>query len=769
MKHSRTRVGALLLFSFGLFTLAPALTAQTRVPPPAKKAAAKPPAAPAPRLFLIRENFWYGYIDVSGKVVIAPQFVGAEREFTEGLAAVLETREGGWGYIDREGRVVIPFQYEEAEPFQEGRAHVVLEYDDPDNLVGPKRACIDANGTIIFKSDWQYIGQFTSGLAVVGDANSKVGMINRDGEVVIPVKFDGLGTLKEGLAPVRIGAKYGFIDKTGRLVIPAKYARAFDFHEGLASVSSDKKMYGFIDRSGALIVPQRFEAAYAFRNGLAAVTQGEKVGFIDKQGNWVIRPQFYSAGDFNASGRAFVTKVKGEGSFLIDRTGRRASPKVGVIWKLAPGETDLEKGRYQGVGPGGKLVISPGYSHVEGFQDGLARVNKSRLGDHWWYVDETGKVVWKPDETWSYGYDGPTVPIRLSALGLTIAYPERLGKRFGRQALSVSNELPFGAGGRIVFGGDDCGKPQEKFGSFEDRELLPPGWVWWMDVPENPRQSWTEDMVACLIMGKPTFLRNRAYLQARFHTRWAGGIPYDRDDARVIRQTLEAVTIAAEQKGWVSGIPRLPLPPSSVVAVGDGAAAPPADASGTPTAEAKTGSTPQTVAAAPPASKPAGAPSPLPPAPSAPAAPARLKATQRLGTLGLDIELAADGSEWRATVDTSFGYARDKFTRLQPANPPLEVYLERVKSSQKCADTIPGHARSMRVQPITVDFLPADWHSQVVPASFLWACFDVNGQVFEAGLSGMKEASTADKQMVSRLLSAISEAWKKRYGSGLAQ
>ena len=73
-------------------------------------------SAIAQPLLPITENGYYGYIDTTGRVVIAPRFHAAEI-FSGGLAAA---REGGlYGYIDTTGRYVIPPQFDYAEAVEE--------------------------------------------------------------------------------------------------------------------------------------------------------------------------------------------------------------------------------------------------------------------------------------------------------------------------------------------------------------------------------------------------------------------------------------------------------------------------------------------------------------------------------------------------------------------------------------------------------------------------------------------------------------------------
>ena len=74
----------------------------------------------------------YGFIDRTGKTVIAPKF-DLTFQFSEGLAAVMIG--GKWGYIDTAGRMVIqPRALMRADDFRNGLAFVVTK-DGKDGYV----------------------------------------------------------------------------------------------------------------------------------------------------------------------------------------------------------------------------------------------------------------------------------------------------------------------------------------------------------------------------------------------------------------------------------------------------------------------------------------------------------------------------------------------------------------------------------------------------------------------------------------------------------
>ncbi len=69
----------------------------------------------------VKLNGKWGYVDPSGRLVIAPRFDQASDFFTD----LTSVRVGDkWGFIDRSGRMVIAPRFDEASPFLRGAAHV---------------------------------------------------------------------------------------------------------------------------------------------------------------------------------------------------------------------------------------------------------------------------------------------------------------------------------------------------------------------------------------------------------------------------------------------------------------------------------------------------------------------------------------------------------------------------------------------------------------------------------------------------------------------
>jgi hypothetical protein len=284
-------------------------------------------------LFRFERKSKAGYIDVTGKVVIPPQFdIGwfSEEDFVEGLSPA---RMGeNWGFIDIAGGWAIPAKYWRVEAFSEGLAAVTLPVHS--NFA---KEYIDKSGNAVveFPKGLAEAGPFSEGLAAVrlNGSNSvgKLGYIDRSGTLVIPYQFADGGPFREGLAAVvfdgncyveaRDGSSRGtppsvpaatscggvpsfitqrcsegFIDRTGKAAF--RFDSVRDFSEGVAAVDKGGK-WGFIETNGNFRIQPQFEMARSFSEGLAAARYEGKWGYVDRTGQWVIRPSFSNADDFS--------------------------------------------------------------------------------------------------------------------------------------------------------------------------------------------------------------------------------------------------------------------------------------------------------------------------------------------------------------------------------------------------------------------------------------------------------------------------------------
>lgn len=114
--------------------------------------------------------------------------------------------------------------------------------------------------------------------------DGKWGFINKEGEEVIPCKYDDVKPFHEGMATVWKESndiyKCGFINKEGEEVIPCKYDVVYDFYEDMAVVSLNGK-FGIFNRMGTEVVLCIYNEAMVFKN-LIAVKRKKEIFLLSK-------------------------------------------------------------------------------------------------------------------------------------------------------------------------------------------------------------------------------------------------------------------------------------------------------------------------------------------------------------------------------------------------------------------------------------------------------------------------------------------------------
>ena len=135
--------------------------------------------------------------------------------------------DGKYGFIDSHGKLLIPATFDEATGFSDGLAAVAINR---------KWGYIDETGKIIIELKYATYGnnQFSEGLAAINEgdySNGRWGFINTKGTVIIEPVYELAGFFMEGLAFVVSNGKRGFIDKQGDLIIEPKFEIAQWFSE----------------------------------------------------------------------------------------------------------------------------------------------------------------------------------------------------------------------------------------------------------------------------------------------------------------------------------------------------------------------------------------------------------------------------------------------------------------------------------------------------------------------------------------------------------
>ena len=148
-------------------------------------------------------------------------------------------------YINEKAEPCFDSKFDFAESFIANRAFI---------STGKKKWIIDNEGNIIYDIIYDQVSPYNDSLwqvTRVKGESYKSGFMNRDGKLVIPLKYDQVGYYDSEFnrTRVRIKDKLGFVDENGEVAIPLVYDYAEVFYKKLARVRLDGR-YFFIDVDG---------------------------------------------------------------------------------------------------------------------------------------------------------------------------------------------------------------------------------------------------------------------------------------------------------------------------------------------------------------------------------------------------------------------------------------------------------------------------------------------------------------------------------------
>ena len=208
------------------------------------------------------------------------------------------------------------------------------KYDWQDNFIwnglikvrlDGKYGFINKDGEEIIPCKYEDADNIPDGLIRVKSAEGW-GFVNENGEEIISCKYEYAGAFSDGLARVKSAEGWGFVNKNGEEIISCKYEDADDFFDGLARVQS-KEGWGFVNKEGEEIIPCKYEDAYAFEGGLSLVKSKEGYGFINNDGEEIIPCKYEDAHGFLFGANTAEVKLNGEW-INIDKTGKKTGKQV---------------------------------------------------------------------------------------------------------------------------------------------------------------------------------------------------------------------------------------------------------------------------------------------------------------------------------------------------------------------------------------------------------------------------------------------------------
>lgn len=336
-------------------------------------------------------------------------------------------RGGKWGYIDAAGTVQVAIEYDYAFPYRNGFT-VVRRGDFTDGT----RAYLDASGNriteFLFDRAYHFVNGF--GTAII---DGKWGFVSPEGRSVGGFAWDAVRDFRDGYGTVRIGGYsdglWGLIDTNGFTALPVEYERISYLGDGLWAARKDDRwgffrpkegkperfLYERISSTGEGLIIVKRDDSYAiidhdevvvytseeeidgFSDGVVTIDTGDATIYRDIATNGIVGdPRGYDNGYSFTGGVAIVgigadwrSRTWGllgrDGAFVVQPTYSRIFPAD------ANGFFRVERdGRYGYISRSGAVVVEPVWERVGSFSDGRCPVMRDGV---WGYVDTTGEIV----------------------------------------------------------------------------------------------------------------------------------------------------------------------------------------------------------------------------------------------------------------------------------------------------------------------------------------------------------------------------------------
>jgi len=148
--------------------------------------------------FKTQKNKLYGIVNFRNEVILPFNYKNIEN--FRGNISAIQSVEGKWGFINKLGQITIPCQYTYCD-FQDNVVKVRKYPNKNCNCYNQLKDNSDGGidvlnieGVSILKNSYVYIKEFCYGVAAVKGANGKWGYIDTEGNEIIPLIYDKVGS-----------------------------------------------------------------------------------------------------------------------------------------------------------------------------------------------------------------------------------------------------------------------------------------------------------------------------------------------------------------------------------------------------------------------------------------------------------------------------------------------------------------------------------------------------------------------------------------------
>jgi|GEM_PF-6046358 len=259
-------------------------------------------------LSVFQQNGKYGVINYLGQVVVPCSFDSMGYSYNNGRINVRLGKK--WSVLNEKGDLLFQPKYDKINVFSDSTA-VVYDFEKGYGV-------IDSEGNEILPLEPRYISGFHEGLTYLNSQN-RILYVNKKGEKIYQTRNNFCGLFEDGIAYVGNGISSKGINLEGKVIYRKLCLVDIDYYnEGMAVADNWLGRFGFIDTRGRRISKFKYDFAWEFNEGLGRVELDSLNGFLDVDGKLQIPIIYNEASDFKF-GLALVKRDNKE--FYINKAG----------------------------------------------------------------------------------------------------------------------------------------------------------------------------------------------------------------------------------------------------------------------------------------------------------------------------------------------------------------------------------------------------------------------------------------------------------------
>lgn len=285
----------------------------------------------------------YGVIDINGKLVVPEDYTNLEFYNDYIIAEKAIKNKESSGLLTLDGLVEIAFADDATFPSQAkfGLSSDLIVYELK-NSIDPLLSdyfILDLKNKIIKNNDYYsglynpYLRPKENGFSFIlaEDKNSRIGVLNTEGEIIIPFQYDdvdysysnlGLDSLSSSHRFIKVSNenKWGVVNAYNQIVLPIVFDEIKIFTKGeenlFAAKNKNLEKMGVVNKDEEVVIPFEYDDIYSvdFNNRLIIAEKNNRTGAIDFN-NQIIFPFIYSPhGIYPSEGSIFLIKTVDEDS-----------------------------------------------------------------------------------------------------------------------------------------------------------------------------------------------------------------------------------------------------------------------------------------------------------------------------------------------------------------------------------------------------------------------------------------------------------------------